>query len=207
MIMNEVTNTENKRSPKTPTLIAGTFILFFLAAFIFYKFGLHPSSTKNYGTLVSPARPLPEFTLKTSENEEFTLDDMRHKWSYVYVIDNECDEVCKLNLIKMRNARLAQGTESNRVKYYLLLTKNPEQPLLDQLATEHQKLTILYGDESTLEKLLNSFESPEGKTLTEAQRVHMIDPIGNYMMFYEPGAEAIGFMEDLKFLLKVSQIG
>jgi len=41
----------------------------------------------------------------------------------------------------------------------------------------------------------------------DMKRVYMIDPLGNYMMFYEDGFDSLGIMEDLKFLLKASQIG
>lgn len=196
-----------QRSKYTPTLIAGTFILFFIIAYLFYKFGWHPSSTKNYGELVTPARPLPAFTLKTVDDQPFTLKDIQHKWSYIYIIDKQCDADCKLNLTKMKNARLAQGTESNRVKYYLVMAEKPQPVFLQTLAKQFPKLIVLYNTGQELQAFLSVFESSQGKSIYDSQRVHMIDPIGNYMMYYEPGSEGIGFMEDLKFLLKVSQIG
>jgi cytochrome oxidase Cu insertion factor (SCO1/SenC/PrrC family) len=205
--MSQTNPSSAKRSKLTPALIAGTFIIGIVIAIIVVKFGLHPSTTKNYGELVNPARPLPQFSLKTVDDRPFSLKDIQHKWSYIYFIDTQCDATCELNLTKMKNARLAQGTETHRVKYYLVMSNKPQQAFVDELTNQFPKLTILYNTGEKLQTFIEVFEHPKGKTIYDAQRVHMVDPIGNYMMYYEPGSEGIGFMEDLKFLLKISQIG
>jgi hypothetical protein len=87
------------------------------------------------------------------------------------------------------------------------MSAKPQQAFVDELSKQFPKMLILYNTGEKLQNFLRVFEHPEGKSIYDAQRVHMIDPIGNYMMYYEPGTEGIGFMEDLKFLLKVSQIG
>jgi hypothetical protein len=205
--MNQVGDTGKEKSKLTPTLIAGTFIFFILVAIIFYIFDIHPSSTRNYGELVTPARPLPEFNLTTYDEKPFALKDIQRKWSYVYFAESNCDDACKLNLQKMSNAKVAQGTESSRVNYYLILTTRPTKELSRELTETYPRLNILYSSSVEPKGLFDIFEKQEGKSLLESQRVHMIDPIGNYMMYYESSAEGVGFMEDLKFLLKVSQIG
>jgi len=40
-----------------------------------------------------------------------------------------------------------------------------------------------------------------------AQRVYLIDPLGNLMMSYAPDAKPKGMLEDMKRLLRLSQIG
>jgi hypothetical protein len=40
-----------------------------------------------------------------------------------------------------------------------------------------------------------------------SQRIYLIDPLGNMMMFYGADAKAKGMLEDLKRLLRLSQIG
>jgi hypothetical protein len=40
-----------------------------------------------------------------------------------------------------------------------------------------------------------------------AQRIYLIDPLGNLMMSYAPGAKPKGLLEDMKRLLRLSQIG
>jgi hypothetical protein len=40
-----------------------------------------------------------------------------------------------------------------------------------------------------------------------AQRIYLIDPLGNLMMSYAPDAKPKGMLEDMKRLLRLSQIG
>ena len=207
--MNQAQETTNTRSRVSLVILAFIFIAPILFALIVFKYrDLVPSETKNFGELVVPARPLPEFSLIRNNGDVFTLENMRRKWSYIYFVENHCDDDCKLNLLKMRNARLGQGAEAQRVHYYLVFTAKPASPDEEaELAKEHTKLTVLYADRDKFQSLLNVFKTDDIGRVDQAKRVHMIDPIGNYMMFYNNGFESIGIMEDLKFLLKSSQIG
>jgi hypothetical protein len=40
-----------------------------------------------------------------------------------------------------------------------------------------------------------------------AQRIYVIDPLGNVMMSYAPDAKLKGMLEDMKRLLRLSHIG
>ena len=121
--MNQVQQPGNTRSRVSLVVLAMIFIAPILFAYVVYKYrDLVPSETKNHGMLVNPAKPLPDFKLKTLSGESFGLNEIRSKWSYIYIVKNQCDEPCKLNLLKMRNARQGQGAEARRVNYYLVFT-------------------------------------------------------------------------------------
>jgi len=47
----------------------------------------------------------------------------------------------------------------------------------------------------------------DGIPMQDAKRVYIIDPLGNLMMYYPPGADPGGMLKDLKKLLKYSKIG
>ena len=204
-----MTQNQQQRSRLVLYILAAVFIAPILFAYVVYKNrALIPSDTKSFGEIVSPASPLPEFKLRKINDEAFSLDDMRHKWSYLYFIKSTCDEACQLNLIKMRNARLAQGSDADRVRYYLVFTGEPsKQVVSDEFIKQHPRITVLYGNGPDMQSLISVFQKNQEKPVGESRRVYMVDPIGNYMMFYEDGFEAVGIMEDLKHLLKWSQIG
>jgi len=206
--MNQI-DPKQRRSRWTLGILAAVFIAPILLAYIVYKNkSLIPSSQKNHGEIVSPAQPLTAFSLKTKEGISFGLEDLRRKWSYIYVIENECNENCKLNLLKMRNARIAQGGEGLRVNYYLILTKRSnDQTFDDEFVKAHPKLIYLYAKDSGAKPVLDILKGAGQIRVEDMKRVYMIDPLGNYMMFYEDGFDSLGIMEDLKFLLKASQIG
>jgi hypothetical protein len=54
---------------------------------------------------------------------------------------------------------------------------------------------------AALEPLLELLPSPD------SHRIYLVDPLGNVMMFYPAGAPAKGMLEDMKRLLRLSQIG
>jgi len=197
-----------KRSRITLVLLIGVFVAPILLAYIVHKNKSLQPESKSTGTIISPARALPDFSLKTQNGNEFQTKDIRGKWSFVYVLNGVCDENCKLTLLKTRNAKLAQGAEGTRVNYYLLSSHEiKDQAVLEQFVKEHPKMIILFGAEAELEKIFNTFKDDKVKSVKDAQRVYLLDPAANYMMFFETGFNPLGIMEDLKLLLKASQIG
>jgi len=197
-----------KRSRITLVLLIGVFVAPILLAYIVHKNKSLQPESKSTGTVISPARALPEFTLATQNGNAFQTKDIRGKWSYVYVLNGECDANCNLTLLKTRNAKLAQGAEGTRVNYYLLSTQEiKDQTVLEQFAKKHPKMIILFGSESELQKILNTFKDDKVKSIKGVERVYLLDPAANYMMYYEDDFNPLGIMEDLKLLLKASQIG
>lgn len=197
-----------QRSRTTLVLLLLVFITPIVLAYVVYKNrSLIPQESRSHGEIVSPARPLADFQLQSLTGENFTLNDMRGKWSYVYITDQFCDEPCRLNLTKMRNARLAQGGEARRVNYYLVFTEKPDAGVKQDLSQDHPKLHFVTGSQAQLKHFLQAFRAQDTTDGRVAGRVYMIDPLGNYMMFYEDGFDSLGIMEDLKHLLNWSQIG
>jgi cytochrome oxidase Cu insertion factor (SCO1/SenC/PrrC family) len=43
--------------------------------------------------------------------------------------------------------------------------------------------------------------------MQEADRVYLVDPLGNLMMYYRPGADPRDIVQDLEKLLKYSHVG
>ena len=207
--MNDIDPKQQSRSRWTLIILIAVFVSPILLAYIVYKNkSLIPSDSINHGEIISPAQPLPEFSLKTQTDSVFGLEDIRRKWSYIYIIKDQCDDACQLNLVKMRNARIAQGAEGRRVNYYLIFSESSkEHSLADELVKAHPKMKILFATDAGAKPLLDIFRGSEQSQLEDIKRVYMLDPLGNYMMFYEDGFDSLGIMEDLKFLLKASQIG
>ena len=197
------------RSRVTLFILIGVFAAPIIGAYLAHKYkALQPVESKSFGEIISPAKALPRFKLTTGNGEAFGFDDIRQKWAYIYVIDSLCDEACKLSLLKMRNARLGQGAEARRVRYYLVVNQKPDDlSVFAELVKEHPKLTFLYGSDAELKSIYDTFRDDDERAVVNARRVYLIDPAGNYMMYYNDGFESIGIMEDLKHLLKWSQIG
>ena len=63
------------------------------------------SGRVNYGTLVSPARPVPDLALADAAGAP-APEALLHKWSLVYLARVACDEACNARLVLTRQVRL-----------------------------------------------------------------------------------------------------
>ena len=92
----------------------------------------------------------------------------------------------------------------SRVQRLLVFAQRPDSALIERLAQEHADLRWVVGD-NRAETLRGRFRgegfAPEGK------QYFLVDPLGNLMMFYDLSVPTKGMMNDLRKLLKVSQIG
>lgn len=202
-------NTQTKRSRNMILLLAAVFLLPMLIAWVLIysvdDWGV--KDTRNKGDLVRPAKPLQPFTLMRHEGESFGLDDIKKKWSIVYIGNGSCGETCESVIYKTRQVRLAQGKEMDRVRRLFILngmTLTPDQE--SYYAQAHPDLILLDGDPNQLDGFIRQF-SLDDKEVGDAGRVYIVDPLGNLMMRYEPGFDAEWLLKDVRRLLHVSQIG
>ena len=196
-------------------LFALFFVPIFIAIAMFTSGDWHPGGSVNHGTLVSPVRPAPDFqaTLlgEFEGSHAFDNDKLKDFWTYLYVGSGECDQVCADNLVKIRQVRLTQGREMDRLQRVWLLTSAPQpgasQARFDELFKEHRGLAAAVLNEASVVKISQWLKlDPQGPGIA-AQRVYLLDPAGNLMMHFAPDAEPKGLMKDIKRLLKYSKSG
>jgi len=165
-------------------------------SYFFYIWGA-PSASVNYGELIE-ARPLPEIALRKSDGESFRISQLRGKWVLLAVDSGACDETCRKKLYYLRQIRLTQGVEMERIERVWLIDdgKMPE----IGVAEEYKGIWLIdaKGNES-----LKAFPA----TRSNRDYIYLIDPLGNLMMRFPKDADPARMVKDLKRLLKVSRIG
>ncbi len=166
-----------------------------------------PWSTKNNGDLITPARPVTDLTMQTLEGSPFTLKEMVGKWVMVYIGQAECDKPCKINLYNIRQTRLGQKGEHDRIERLYIMVADEASTTLKNTLSDFSGMKVVRVDAATLPKLLSSFKTNSGIPANTANRVYLVDPIGNFMMKYEQGFDPRGLAKDLELLLKVSLVG
>ncbi|MGW8247126.1 MAG: hypothetical protein ACWGOV_03370 [Acidiferrobacterales bacterium] len=189
-------------------IFVGLVLLFatpFVIAMYMYKTGWRPASTMNHGTLVQPPRPAPEFKLSIRDGGEFDQQALGKLWNYVVVTDGACDQVCLKNLYAVRQIQIAQGKNQHRIRRILIQTGKDTG--LEKIAESYPKLVILEADSGAFSTLRTWFAIKDQAGKLDGSRVYLVDPLGNYMMYYLPGYDPTGMRKDMARLLKVSQIG
>ena len=168
--------------------------------------GWRPGGTTNRGILVHPARPLDlpaEMTIGNRSVNEY----LGGLWTLVYIGDADCDAICNENLYKMRQIRIAQNENMNRVQRLYLVTGGvlPE-PLTSLLEKEYPDMEVLPVG-ALHEQQFAPYFLIDDTPMQAAERVYVVDPLGNLMMYYPQDADPGGMLKDLKKLLKYSKIG
>jgi len=191
-------------SPRTGRLqllmIAGLFFAPVIAAIaiFFYLPQFIPEGRVNYGTLISPARAVPQLNLADAAGAPAPAA-LRGKWSLVYLAGASCADSCKARLVLTRQVRLALSQNRGRVqRVYLAPTAAAAATAKTELAAEHPDLVIIAEPDGAAAK----FFQP-----ADPDAVYLLDPLGNWLMVYAGTIEHKGLHRDLKKLLRVSQVG
>lgn len=185
------------------TIFAAPLILATLVITLFPDW--KPETTTNNGDLVQPVRKLPAFDLQTVSGKTIDETFLRGKWTMLYLAKGACERPCVEQLYNIRQIRLAQGKNIDRLQRLMLWDMEGVNTSQQQELQEHfpGQVIVPAGDEKAL---LQPFVL-DGQDPLMANRVYLVDPLGNLMMKYEPGQEPRGMIKDLEKLLKYSGLG
>ncbi|MDH5648805.1 MAG: hypothetical protein OEY67_04050 [Gammaproteobacteria bacterium] len=202
-------NEESRRKNRTTLiLIAAVCILPVALAYGLNKMGWKPDQFGNYGELVQPALPLKEATLSLQSGETVSLKQLHHKWLLIAFSDAGCNQACLANMDKMKRLQIAQAKNQDRIQRILVLAGRNfgNQPLPDFL-TSDRDLKIVVGPQTGIVSLLNDFSHNGETPLEDANRIYLVDPLGNLILRYPADADASKMHKDLARLLRVSRVG
>ena len=189
-------NDSGSRSNFTLWLILAVCVAPFAGSFIAYHFW-KPAGQVNYGTLLEPA-PLPAAPLALADGRAFGLADLKGRWVLVTLDAGACDEYCRKKLWVMRQVRLTQGKDMQRVERLWLVTDGA--PVAPDLAKEYEGTVVARVGAGGLAAAFPA----DGRS---ADHIYLVDPLGNLVLHYRDGFANAGLLKDLKKLLGLSSIG
>jgi len=162
---------------------------------------IKPTGRTNYGTLLDPRLyPMPPLGSATLDGKPRGLDTYKGKWIMLQVDSADCRDKCKQKLFEMRQLRLMQGKEMERIERVWLITD--EQPLETIVMREYDGTRMLRVKPEALRAWL-----PADPGTAIADHIYMIDPLGNLMMRFPKDADPNKMKKDIDRLLKASSIG
>lgn len=139
--------------------------------------------TTNHGTFVDP--PLTVADLGIVVDDGRTPFDAANWWLWV-VPQGPCEEDCQHALHQLRQLHVLLNRDAARVRRGLLTSAGG----VSQIAMQYPRLQMLSGNLDELER-----------------GIYIVDPLGNLVFHYSMSDAGEPVLNDLKRLLKVSQIG
>ncbi|HEX2830337.1 MAG TPA: cytochrome C oxidase subunit I [Burkholderiales bacterium] len=164
-----------------------------VASFVAY-YWLQPSGHVNYGELLTP-QPVPAATLAGVDTRPFSFADLKGSWVLVSIDGSACDERCRTKLLYMRQVRLAQGKNSDRIERVWLV--NDDMFPNTAVVGEHPGLRVVRAPGSAV---LAAFPAPT----TPTAHIYVIDPLGNLMMRFPENPDPRGVLKDVSRLVRYS---
>lgn len=143
--------------------------------------------TTNQGEFVNPARQVPQLGLTDAAGVPHVSEEVWWVW---LVQDGSCAAPCNDILTKMRNMHVLLNKDADRLRRaWVRSTGTEDAALLAEFPKLHQL-----------------FQQPEDGLLLPTG-IYIVDPLGNLVFRYPLQDMGKPVLEDLKRLLKVSQIG
>jgi len=156
-----------------------------------------PRHTVNYGELID-ARPLPDPALKLADGTPFRLSQLKGKWLLIAIDAASCDADCERKLVYLRQLRLTQGKDMERVERVWLVS-DADEPRGGAVAG----FPGTWIARAAGTGLIEAFPAPRAP----ADHLYVIDPLGNIMMRVPPNPDSRRLIKDLSRLLKASRVG
>ena len=167
-----------------------------IASYIAY-YVTPPAGHTNYGERLN-APPLPPAQLRLVDGAPFEMSALRGKWVLLMADSAQCNEACQRKLLVMRQLRLTQGKEMERIERAWLISD--EGAVESGVAGEFRGTWLIRAGAGGILKSL-----PVEGPLTDY--IYVLDPLGNVVLRYPRDAEPGRMIKDLTRLLKTSRIG
>ncbi|WP_371877272.1 SCO family protein [Telluria mixta] len=175
-----------------------------MIASYFTYYVIKPEKRNNYGTLIDQrAHPVPALATTTLDGRPQALEQFKGKWVMLMVGSGACPEVCQKQLFALRQLRLMQGKEADRIERVWLITD--QEPLDTLIIREYDGTHMLRADAATVTQWL-----PVDSGTTPADHIYLIDPLGHLMMRFpkDPQLQEVRKVyKDIYKLLKASAVG
>ena len=167
------------------------------------------------GSVISPPRELPDFTVPSTLGEDFTFSDYRGQIILIYFGYLTCPDVCPLTLADLMRAYQTVGEPADEVKV-VFITVDPERDSLENIA---QYVAAFSGDfiglrpdsEEQLAEMMAAFgviaeqrpvDSVLGYMVDHSAAVYLIGPDGRVMAQFPFGVPYMEIANDVDVMME-----
>jgi hypothetical protein len=181
------------KTRRTLLLLGAISLAPFVGSLLLYYFW-KPQTFTNYGELISVA-PLAGVTIPARDNKPFHFDDLRGNWIFLMADSGNCDDYCQSKLYVMRQIRLTQGKDRERIERVWLIPDGVRPP---------PGIEVEYKGTRTIMLVTDDFLARLPFSDTPRDHIYVIDPFGNLMMRFPRNVDPQRMKKDIYKLMKIS---
>ncbi len=182
--------------------LVAVFLLPFVGGWLaLYVFEWRPESG-NYGQLVQPVKKVEWPSLKTTDGE-LLEQGFGRRWAFLLFTQDGCSQQCQDNAYYMGQTQKLLGRNHDRIQNVLVSRVALSSETREKLSA-NPGLTIIEGVQ--FDQLSPQFIADD-QAIGEQPRMYLVDPDNNLMMFYPAQSDHGRVLEDLRNLMRLSQIG
>lgn len=119
-------------------------------------------------------------------------------WQLLVSAPSPCAEECQQLIYLARQIHIGLGREASRANHALAVANPLPADVSERLQKEYPKLLRYPLNPEAYDRVLPDNLAPQ---------LWIVDPLGNLVLRYPPGAEGKDILTDLRQLLKISNIG
>lgn len=158
-----------------------------------------PTGKTNKGELIVPALSLSAFGLQATNDGLY--EETQGKWLLIQTGSGECETICQDMAHTARQVNILMAREQGRVARVFMTSD--EQIYRSTLAQDYPELQYLPIDDKLQAALPGIINSEADSTW----QLWISDPLGNVILHYDTTHSGYDLKDDLKKLLKLSNIG
>jgi len=190
---------QNPKRQGTPWAMILLFAMFLVPtgiAWTLFFTGWRPATTANHGELVTPPHRL-QGELQSANGESMAMEELRGRWTILIRSLGPCEAECLERVQQTSQVRQALAQNRDRVQRVLVLPMDAPLPN-GEIGSAHADLQIYRSDDPLL---------PEDSAQRDMPlHVSLQDTRGYRMLSYAEPLDAGGMLQDMKKLLKISNI-
>ena len=193
-------NEKQKKNGRIKMLLILLVCIAPVVASYFTYYVLKPTGRTNYGTLLDAAKyPMPKLGAIDSEGKAAELADYKGKWLLMQVDSGDCNQVCRVKVLDMRQVHATLGKERDRFERVWLVTD--DQPFNAATTRIAEGMRIM----RVKPEVVNAWLPADGGKTSDY--LYVVDPLGNLILRYPRALNLYKLKADLTKLLTASSIG
>jgi hypothetical protein len=148
-----------------------------------------PEARNYHGVLIGTGQTLDELGVHGVED---------NRWQLVVTAPGECDKTCKELVYLARQINIGLNRDATRATHLLATVQPLSGDYQALLQREYPQLGLYSLQKNEYDKAAADVKAPQ---------LWIVDPMGNLVLRYGAESKGKAILEDLRHLLKISQIG